>query len=49
MNMQDTPWFKGFKDGFSLKNRRAFEDEIDQEEYDQGFSEGKEEHYKSIS
>lgn len=49
MTMQDTPWFKGFKDGFSLKNRRAFEDEIDQEEYDQGFFEGREEYYKTIS
>lgn len=42
MTMQNTPWYKGFHDGFAFdKDKQVFEDEIDQEEYDQGFSEGR--------
>lgn len=42
MTMNDTPWYKGFQDGFCFdKDKQVFEDKVDQAEYDQGFFEGR--------
>lgn len=48
MNMQQTPWFLGFQDGFRLNERQSFEDQIDQDEYDLGFDEGRHEYSKAM-
>lgn len=41
MSMQNTLWYKGFQDGLFFKDKQVFEDVIDQEEYNEGFSEGR--------
>lgn len=48
MSMQQTPWFLGFHDGFRLNERQKFEDEIDQEEYDVGYTEGLTEYTRAM-
>lgn len=46
MKTQDSPWHKGFRDGFNFKEKQMFDNSFDQEEYDKGFFDGRTEYYE---
>lgn len=41
MTMHQTPWYQGFRDGFLNQDKKSFEDDIDQKEYNEGFFDGR--------